>query len=490
MTMKKLAFLLILALVSALGWLNAQDAMNCFSVMAGKDCTVDGSVLFAHNEDDYGKQLVNWFAVPRIPHAEGEEFILKGGGRTGQPAFTNRYVWLELPGMDFSDCYLNEFGVAIGSNSCSSREDQAEISDGGIGYNLRQLMAERAVTARDAVILAGRLIEQYGYTGSGRTYCIADPNEAWALAVVKGKHWVAERVPDDQVMILPNNYTIREVDLEDTDHFLACPDLIEYAIKRGWYDPNLDGAFNFRNAYAARNSVHHPGNVNRAWGAYYLFGTGLSIDADFPFSFKPNNKVDKQMLMKVLRSHYEGTVLDKSDGYKKGSPYKMNGSMICSSSSVVGFVAELRSWMPVDVGCVMWLAPQLPDMQPFLPVYAGVTAFPKEYCRQDYLHSLGDHYNPPADIHERDYSLAFWNFVRFSELMKAAYGENIGWVRSRNLKPERKMLKAQPALETKLLMLEQKSPEECRKMETVIYGKLAENALATTKKSIRRIERE
>jgi dipeptidase len=484
----KRTLLISIALFLFAATLPAQNEFNCFSVLVGKKATADGSVLFAHNEDDYGKQLVNWYAVPRKPSHEGTEFTLKNGGRISQVAFTARTIWLEIPGMDFSDSYLNEYGVCIGSNSCSSREDKPDITDGGIGYNLRQIMAERAQTARGAVEIAGRLIEKFGYTASGRTYCIADPNEAWALAVVNGKHWVAQRIPDDEVMIIPNNYTIREINLDDPDHFLACPDLISYATMRGWYHPDTDGTFNFRNAYAGRNSIKHPGNACRAWGGYKFFKQDYQITDDFPFSFKPEAKVSKQDLMKLLRDHYEGTELDKSEMYTKGSPYKLNGTTICGAATVYGFVAELRDWMPADIGCVMWLAPQWPDIQTFIPVYAGVTGFPEAFSRKGYLNNLGDHYNPPADIHERNDQLAFWAFVEFSDLMKEKYGENIKAVRKKNLNIERKLLDNQPAIEQKLLKIEEASPEKCREVVTGLYDKFATDALANTRKWIKKLK--
>ncbi len=487
--MKKASVLLLLFFALVTSCLSAQDDFNCFSVLVGKKASADGAVLFAHNEDDYGKQLVNWYVVPRKEYHEGSEFQLKGGALVRQYPFTGKYIWLEIPGMDFSDSYLNEYGVCIGSNSCSSREDKAEITSGGIGYNLRQLMAERAQTAKDAVVIAGSLIEQFGYTGSGRTYCIADPNEAWALAVVKGKHWVAQRIPDDEVMVLPNNYTIAEVNLNDTENFLSCPDLIDYAAARGWYNPSTDGPFNFRKAYAAKNSISNPGNVNRAWAAYHLFEKPFQITDDFPFSFKPGNPVTKEFLMGLLRNHAEGTDLDKSNLYKNGSPYKLNGSMICGNGTVYGFVSELRSWMTVDVGCVMWLAPQWPDMQPFIPLYAGTIDFPDAFRRPGYLTTLQDHYNPPSDIHVRNDQHAFWAFVNFSDLMNASYGPNIDYVRKVHLKPERKLIAAQPALEKKLLVIHANSPEKCRVMVTDLYSRLALDALKVTRKSIKKLDK-
>ena len=64
--------------------LQSQDGFDCFSVIAGKDATADGSVLFAHNEDDWGDRLVNWYQVPGSSHQPGEMIRLKNGGTMEQ----------------------------------------------------------------------------------------------------------------------------------------------------------------------------------------------------------------------------------------------------------------------------------------------------------------------------------------------------------------------------------------------------------------------
>ncbi len=459
-----------------------ENEFDCFTILVGKNASDNGAVYFAHNEDDYGKQLVNWFVQEERFYHEGEEVVLKNGGRLNQVERTNRFLWLEMPGMDFADSYMNQHGVTIGSNSCPSREDQPEITDGGIGYRLRGLMAERSVSARDAVRIAGELIERFGYTGSGRTYSIADPNEAWALSVVRGKHWVAQRIPDDAVMVLPNYYTMTSVNLLDKDNFMGSADLIDYAVKRGWYDPERDGEFNFRKAYADPGSLKHPGNINRAWGAYHLLKTGFTIDQEFPFTIIPYKKLGKKDLMDILAFHYENTPLDKSEGYTKGSPYELNGSMICGKATVYGFVAELRNWMPVDVGCLWWLAPQWPDIQPFIPWYAGMTSMPDEFARPGYFNSFADHYSPPEDIHVRDDHHAFWAFVNFSDLMNQHYGQMIPKVRRSKQQIESVLLGKQERVEAKAMKLYQEDPEKGNEFLTRMTHKLAKQTLKKTRK--------
>ena len=336
---------------------------NCFSILAGREATIDESVMFAHNEDDVGEQVVNWYKVPSLKHSANEVLILKNGGTSVQPEQTNSYLWMEMPGMNFSDTYMNQYGVCIGSDACLSREINGELTNGGIGYSLRKIMVERSNTAREAVKIGGELVSNFGYTSSGRTYCIADPNEAWMLSVVNGKHWIAQRIPDNHVAVIPNYYTITEIDLSDTLNFLGSPDIIEYAMVNGWYDPD-EGPFIFSKVYSAPRSLNSKGNIYRMWrGVNLLSEKNWNIEDEFPFSFKPRRKIGITDFTEVLRDHYEGT-----DLYSKNqNPHISRHRSICANTTQYGFVAQLRSNMPVEIGAVLWIAPRRPCIQSFIP---------------------------------------------------------------------------------------------------------------------------
>ena len=83
--------------------------------------------------------------------------------------------------------------------------------------------------------LLNRSIEEFGYT-SGRSYQFCDKNEAWVFQIPTGRRYVAKRIPDDHVYMIPNNYTIHEVDFADAEHknCYFSKDLVEYAMKNGW----------------------------------------------------------------------------------------------------------------------------------------------------------------------------------------------------------------------------------------------------------------
>ena len=277
--MKKIlaSVVLLLGLTAVLA---AQD-YNCFSIIAGRNATVDGSVLMAHNEDDSGEQMLNIYVVPATDK-------------------NLRYIWCEFPGMEVSDVFMNQFGVSVASNGCPSREDKADLKGKGVLYEIRTSVAKYARTAREAVAIIGSMVETFGYSGSGRSYIVADPSEGWVISVVKGRHWVAQRVPDDKVMTIPNYYVIGAVDLDDEENFAGSDDLVEYAISRGWYDPAKDGDFSFARAYSSEKSIASTNNQRRHHQAWtYFFG----MDRPGEFASVPMKKVSLRDMMNVLAIH-------------------------------------------------------------------------------------------------------------------------------------------------------------------------------------------
>jgi dipeptidase len=453
--MKRIFVLFTLIFLVSLSMAYGQEAgFNCYTIVAGKDATRQGSLVMAHNEDDHGENLVNWFKVPRKSHQEGESITLKNGAVVPQTDTTWEYLWLQMPGMKFADSYMNEHGVTIASNACPSREDQPDLTEGGIGYWLRRLMAERASSAREAVKIGGALIEKYGYASSGRTYTIADTGEAWVMSVVNGKHWVAQRVPDDKIMIIPNYYTITRVNLNNNAVFMGSEDLISYAEKRGWYDPEKDGAFNFRKVYGNPGTLASPGNIPRKWrGLELLAGKDYEMDQPLPFAVKPVDKVSRREIMKVLSDHYEGTEWDNSQHYKYGNPHSGGVGTICAPHNQYGFVAELRNDMPVDIGAVMWLAPRRPCIQPYIPWYLGMEKIPEDFALVDPHAALKNHFNPPENILEHSKGHAFVEYAQFAEKIDKHYGKYIVEIRENKSAIQESMLNQQLKVEKRALKL-------------------------------------
>jgi len=417
---------LIIAICCA-GWLSAgSDDFNCYTIVAGKKATADGSVLLAHNEDDGGRLLVNILKVQAQERRRGEMLTLKEGAVLPQAGSTAGMLWLEIPGSDFADSYVNEFGVAVTSDACPSREDKGELTEGGIGYNLRRLVAERARTARDGVRIAGELLTRFGYNSPGRTYIIADSSEGWLLHAVRGKRWVARRVPDDEVAVIANRYTITHVDLGDSHNFQGSPDIVEYAAHRGWYDPQKDGTFDFARSYSDPDDYTAMGNVMRQWrGLGLLAKKPPRLEDPLPFSFKPDRPVRPRDLFRVLRDHYEGTKHDSSDRYRNGSPNSGENRTICTDMTQYAFVAHLRGWLPAEIASVVWIAGRRPDSNAFSPWYVSLDSVPRGSSREGPEAAWKSHFLPLPPQALEDPALSFNTYDRLSEEVDRQYRKRI-----------------------------------------------------------------
>jgi dipeptidase len=428
---------------------------DCYSVVVGKKASADGSVIFAHNEDVLAP-VVNYYKVPASQHKPGEVVRLREGGTLPQAKETFGYLWLNVPGWDVCDGYINEHAVAIGSDGCPSREETPELTNGGILFWLRRLVAERARSAREGVNIAGELIDKFGYNSSGRTYVIADPDEAWILAVVNGKHWVAQRVPDDQVVVVANCYTIQRINLSDSANFLGSPGLAEYAARHGWYDAASDGEFNFAKAFSNPGSLNHPGNVGRMWrGIDLLAGGKLDIHKQLPFAFVPGKKLDVQDVMRVMRDHYEGTEIDEPEQ-----------AAICAEGTRYSVVACLRSWLPTELKAVVWLALFRPDLQGYSPWYPAITSVPKIYAAEDHATGLKMHLDPTLTPDKRKKSVAFALFVALDEKARANAASNVPALKQAWKSYDEMSFKQQADFEKKIVDLKGKDKQKAVKLIT------------------------
>ncbi len=413
----------------------------CFSIVVGKNASADGAVLVAHNEDDYPPQVVHHHKVPRQTYGPGEQVVLRNGGVLEQVEQTWAYLWSEMPGMLFSDSCVNEWGVTVTSDNCPSREDRAELTDGGIGWMLRRLIAQRARTAREGVRLAGRLVERFGYIASGRTYVIADPDEGWLFCVVQGKRWLARRVADDEVAMVANTYTIRQVDLSDADNVLASVDIVTYAIERGWYEPGKDGPFDFAAVYANPASASHPDNAGRQWsGLRYVARDPIEPGFDLPFSVVPRHKLSVADIMEILR-HDEA---NKPESPTSDSGF---GCALCSGATQTSFVAQLRRGLPSDIGIMYWVCLAEPRTSVYLPFHFGISDFPSGFrteCERPASEVFDRRVAGPfvADPHE-----AFWTFSNFRNKVDRQGPALVAATRTEALRIESRAVAMQKPLE-------------------------------------------
>lgn len=425
--MKQFISIIACQLFLAASFLLAENN-NGFTIVVGKDAGDAGAVMVAHNEDAAGKNLfADVQIIPPIAHIRGAVVALKNNPVIPQVTMTYGFLRIQVPGIDSSDSYVNREGVVITSNACKSREDRPDFTGGGVDLLLVRLMAERASSARDAVGIAGRLLDIYGYYASGRSFAIADAKEAWLLQIVSGKHWVAQRVPDDQVAVAANCYTIEAVNLQDKDNFMGSKDLLEYAGKRGWYQPNRHGPFNFARDYSTPGNWDAKKNTLRRWRALNLIAKKkYKLDSPFPFAFPVSKKSVKLTdLFRVLRDHYEDTEYDVTDNYKKGSLNSTINRAICTDTTRYSFIAELRSGFPPEIANRIWVAFRRPDSNAYSPWYTSMPVLPEGYTIDGDGTAVKNYSQKPQSPVTLTPDYAYWHYAKLSDLVDRDYKSHI-----------------------------------------------------------------
>jgi len=378
---------------------------RCTTVIVGKNATADGSVLLGHNED-WGQYLMPLRWNPREKHQPGEMLKLRDGQVIPQAEETLAFIW---PAADCNG--INELQVAIADDTGSCRKELFQNERGLDLEEFVRLALQRSKTAKEAVKIMGALIEKYGYRShnglDGDIVSIADPNEGWWMEVTIGGLWVAQRVPDDAFVVLANRFRIGEVDLNDPSRFLACPNLIDYARQKGWYDP-AQGPFHFYRAYGTVEDARSPYNTRREWRGNWLLSGQKFREEENPLTVAPGKKLNPRDIMALLRDHYEGTEYDLTKGYEKGSPHHTTERTICQMDTDATTVAHLRGWLPPEIGGLLWLSVGTPCSSVYVPYYLGVLDFPKPYT------SLSDSY---------DSDNVFWVFNSLENLVDRYYGD-------------------------------------------------------------------
>ena len=393
-------------ILSAAMLLASSGAFACSNLIVGKKASVDGSVMVSYNADDYG-MFGHLCHYPAGTHPKGsmrQIYDWDSGVYHGE--IEEAPVTYNVIGN------INEFQLSIGETTYGGREEMVD-STGILDYgSLIYVTLQRAKTAREAISVMTSLVEKYGYNSEGETFSICDPNEAWIMemqgtgAGSKGVVWVAMRIPDDAICAHANQSRIGKFNMKDKKNVLYSKNVISYARKMGWFN-GKDSEFSWKNTYAFPDFSGRRFCDARVWSffnhyaddfdRYLPWALGKDKDAeDMPLWIVPNRKLSVADVENGMRDHYEGTAL-ALDTTSIGSgiyemPYRptpltftvdgkqyFNERPISTQQTAFTFVSQLRSWLPREIGGVLWFGNDDANMVAYTPVYCGNTVQPACY---------------------------------------------------------------------------------------------------------------
>lgn len=392
--------------LSAAMLLASSGAFACSNLIVGKKASVDGSVMVSYNADDYG--MFGYLChYPAGTHPKGtmrQIYDWDSGVYHGE--IEEAPVTYNVIGN------INEFQLSIGETTYGGREEMVD-STGILDYgSLIYVTLQRAKTAREAIRVMTSLVEKYGYNSEGETFSICDPNEAWIMemqgtgAGSKGVVWVALRIPDDAICAHANQSRIGKFNMKDKKNVLYSKNVISYARKMGWFN-GKDSEFSWKNTYAFPDFSGRRFCDARVWSffnhyadgfdRYLPWALGKDKDAeDMPLWIVPNRKLSVADVENGMRDHYEGTALALDTTSIGGGIYEMpyrptpltftvdgkqyfNERPISTQQTAFTFVSQLRSWLPREIGGVLWFGNDDANMVAYTPVYCGNTVQPACY---------------------------------------------------------------------------------------------------------------
>ena len=420
--MRKSHLLVTLALVCCTTY-----TMACTNFLFTKGATKDGSTMVTYSADShvlYG-ELYHWPAQDWPAGSMLDVYEWDTGkfmGKIPQVAHTYNVVG-----------NMNEHQLAISETTFGGRKELESQTGAIIDYGSAiYITLQRAKNAREAIVIMTDLIEKYGWASSGESISIIDPNEVWIIEIIgkgegeKGAVWVARMVPDGYVSAHANQARITTFPLEgktsissDKMNKIYDPnittvyskDVISFAKEKGFYPQDgKNKDFSFSDTYAPVDFSGARACEIRVWAffnavnpdmaQYWDYATGRNIQRDskgyatnrMPLWIKPSEKVDVMQVMDFMRDHLEGTELDMSKDMGAGPyecPYrwrpmsfKVDGKeyvherATATQQTGFTFVAQCRSWLPDEIGGILWFGVDDAASSVYFPMYSAATEVP------------------------------------------------------------------------------------------------------------------
>lgn len=421
---------------------------ECFMILAGKNTTVDKSVMIAYNNENTVNETSYLKKYPGTSY-DSTDYVLLGNGDTiPQKEYIPEWFILQTKNgvLKGNAVAVNEFKVAIGGGISLARDRNLKarkadpLKKNGLTGKIRYIVLQRARSAREAVRLLGQYYNEYGIsTASG--IAIADKNEIWYMETGGGTHWAAIKLPPDICWIQGNSYRIGYIQ-PDNDDVLASPGLQDFARQKGLWEPGKD-LFNFAEVFGGRirkkDSVSNR-HFRRIWRAINILAPSQEVSPDqysFPTRVRPDKKISTQNLMTILRDEYRDTkfypysadtimMLDTiqqldtlyekdrisqiDTSYQVDTLFRIDSSSlkerpIASSQTVHSSIIQIREGFHYGIASIIWTALGSPVTSPYVPFYFGIKEVPEPYDSKtpdsqkafSYFHQLAKlYYQNPA----------------------------------------------------------------------------------------------
>jgi len=411
-------------------------AAACSNILITPGASADGSSLYAYAADS-GSLMGTCKHQPAADHPAGTKkkiYDWDSGvylGEIDEVAHTYNTIG-----------NMNEFQLAIGETTFGGLQQLQGQKSAHMDYgSLIWTALQRAKTAREAIAVMGQLVETYGYYSEGESFSLIDPKEVWVMEMIgkgpnmTGAVWVAVRIPDGHVTAHANQARITTFPLNDKETAIYSADVISFARKMGLYN-GTDAEFSFSDVYDPVTEVGARICEARVWSFFHHVAEGMEGYLDYlqgrnlthrmPLSVPVVNKISLNATFWHMRSHNEKSWFDNTIDEGAGpfhAPYRwrpvaweyngdtyVNERTISTQQTGWHFVAQARSWLPDEVGGIIWFSADDTSTSVHVPFYSSMTQVPASWSipQGDKTHS--------GDVTKFSFDHAFWVFNMVANL--------------------------------------------------------------------------
>lgn len=407
----------------------------CTTIIVGSKQMADGSMIYARSDDSTSVKATKlaWYPAGKGP----DEFVaLDSPFRCPLPPVRRAFSALERADLPYhwGEAGFNDAGVGMSSTeTIFSKKEVLDLDpyvEGGLAENcVFQIILPYISSAREGVLRLGELIEKYG-SAEGFGIAFMDEAETWYLENAGGHRWLAKKMPADKYFVSGNQSRYRDYDPEED---LASADLVEWAREHKLFT----GKFDFHEAYSLESENDKTYNYPRVWYLQQLFTPSVKTDVkvnDFPVYQKADRKLTVEDIKAAFRSHYDGTEHDPYLHNNPREPYRP----VSIFRTINTHILQVRPGLPKEIGRLDYMAEGMADLCVYLPLYQGVTSYPKAY-------GVGRKFSQKSS--------AYWTFRKVAALGMVDYNKYAPIIKKRYATLEAEMTASQKKLEAAFIKM-------------------------------------
>ena len=383
--------------------------MACTTILVGKKASYNGSTLIARNDDSPSGVFCAKKLVVIEPSKQPRKYKSKIAHlKIDLPDNPLRYT--SMPSVDKSEgvwaaAGINSANVGMTATETITTNPRVMGADplvvyqpkskgkkevpGGIGEeDLVVLTLPYITSARQGVMRLGSLLEKYGtYEANGIAF--NDKDEVWWLESIGGHNWIACKVKDEEVVIMPNQFGLDKFDFNDAyeaQNENICSRGLKDLVENNFLDLSRNKEeFNPRLAFGSHDDSDHVYNTPRAWYmGRYLTNKSIKWDGsearytplsdDIPWSLIPDTKVTIEDIKYLLSSYYQGTPYTPYS--KVNDPLKGIYRPIGISRTSFLAILEIRNNVKKEYSAIEWVSFGSNAFNAIVPLYTNTSVIP------------------------------------------------------------------------------------------------------------------